>query len=97
MIDKHCVKLIKGDEIMSDQWLTWARKIQAISQSGLAFSKDIYDIERYEQLKELSAEIIGEYSGQTMDEIVAVLSKNQAIKHRKLTYEGLFSGKTKFC
>lgn len=38
---------------MSYQWLDWAKRIQALSQSGLAFSKDIYDIERYEELKKL--------------------------------------------
>ena len=27
------------------QWLDWAKRIQALSQSGLAFSKDIYDID----------------------------------------------------
>ncbi|ASV69536.1 NUDIX hydrolase N-terminal domain-containing protein [Cytobacillus kochii] len=74
---------------MSDQWLTWARKIQAIAQSGLAFSKDIYDIERYEQLKELSAEIIGEYSGQTMDEIVAVLSNESGYQTPKIDVRGV--------
>ncbi|WP_224654264.1 NUDIX hydrolase N-terminal domain-containing protein, partial [Escherichia coli] len=27
---------------MSTAWLDWAKRIQAVSQSGLAFSKDIY-------------------------------------------------------
>lgn len=36
---------------MSNQWLEWAKRIQALSQAGLTFSKDIYDIERYEELQ----------------------------------------------
>lgn len=95
MINYHGVKVIKGDEIMSDQWLTWARKIQAIAQSGLAFSKDIYDIERYEQLKELSAEIIGEYSGQSTDEIVAVLSNESGYQTPKIDVRGVVFRKNK--
>lgn len=74
---------------MTDKWLIWARKIQAISQSGLAFSKDIYDIERYEQLKELSAEIISEYSEQSTDDIVAVLSNESGYQTPKVDVRGV--------
>ena len=31
-------------------WLIWAREIQAIAQTGLAFSKDPYDLDRYAAL-----------------------------------------------
>jgi ADP-ribose pyrophosphatase YjhB (NUDIX family) len=47
---------------MSLKWLEWARRIQAISQAGLAFSKDPYDRERYEELQSIGAEIFSEYS-----------------------------------
>lgn len=46
-----------GDE-MEPQWLAWAREIQAIAQSGLAFTKDIYDRERYERLRALAARMM---------------------------------------
>ena len=52
---------------MNTQWLDWAKRIQALSQSGLAFSKDIYDIERYEELREISAEIMAEYTDLDMN------------------------------
>jgi len=38
--------------------LDWARKVQAIAQSGMAFTKDPFDRERYTQLKELVASIL---------------------------------------
>ena len=38
--------------------LDWARKVQAIAQTGLAFSKDPFDRERYTQLQELVASIL---------------------------------------
>ncbi len=28
-------------------WLRWAREVQALAQSGLAFTRDPYDVERY--------------------------------------------------
>ena len=39
-------------------WLVWAREIQAIAQTGLAFSKDPYDQERFAALRRLSARIM---------------------------------------
>ena len=44
-------------------WLDWAQRIQAIAQTGLTFSRDAYDIERYEQLRALAAEIMAAHSG----------------------------------
>ena len=40
------------------QWLTWARQLQAIAQSGLAYCKDKFDIERYHQIRALAAEMM---------------------------------------
>jgi len=38
--------------------LEWARKVQAIAQNGLAFTKDPFDKERFEQLQQLVAQIL---------------------------------------
>lgn len=38
--------------------LDWARKVQAIAQNGLLFSKDSFDRDRYTQLKDLSDSIL---------------------------------------
>ena len=38
--------------------LEWARKVQAIAQNGLAFTKDPFDVERYQQLQQLVASIL---------------------------------------
>jgi len=44
------------------RWLHWARELQALAQTGLAFAKDPYDRERYERLRSLSAEILAAHS-----------------------------------
>ncbi len=38
-------------------WLLWAREIQGIAQTGLAFSKDPYDVDRFKALSRLSSRI----------------------------------------
>ncbi|WP_371860507.1 NUDIX hydrolase [Paenibacillus chibensis] len=44
------------------KWLNWAKQIQGIAQTGLAYTKDVYDKERYEQLRALSLEIMEQYT-----------------------------------
>ncbi len=48
---------------MQPKWLEWAKQIQAISQAGLEYSRDVYDLERFEMLRTLSVEIMHEYTG----------------------------------
>ena len=45
------------------KWLTWAREVQAIAQSGLAYATDVYDRERYEKLRALAADMMAAGSG----------------------------------
>ncbi|MEO1249803.1 MAG: NUDIX hydrolase [Pseudomonadota bacterium] len=41
-----------------DPWLTWAREVQSIGQSGLHWQRDEFDKERYEQLLAISADMM---------------------------------------
>lgn len=47
---------------MEPKWLSWAKELQSIAQAGLAYSKDQYDIERFRQIRDLSVEILSEYT-----------------------------------
>ncbi len=40
------------------QWLHWARDLQAIAQTGLAYCKDPFDFERYSEIRKIAAEMI---------------------------------------
>lgn len=44
------------------KWLGWAQEIFSLSQSGLTYSGNQYDIERYKRLQEITAEIIANQS-----------------------------------
>lgn len=43
---------------MNDKWIEYAIRIQSIAQAGLQYGKDIYDKERYEELRNIAAEMI---------------------------------------
>lgn len=38
-------------------WVQWARKLAALAQSGLTYSENHFDIDRYEQMRKLAGEI----------------------------------------
>ncbi|HLO17903.1 MAG TPA: NUDIX hydrolase [Anaerolineales bacterium] len=44
------------------QWLAWAQEIFSLSQAGLSYSKNEFDIERYKRLQEITAEMIANQS-----------------------------------
>jgi ADP-ribose pyrophosphatase YjhB (NUDIX family) len=56
------------------QWLTLAREIYTLSQAGLAYSKNDFDLERYRRLQEISAEIIAGQSGLEKEAILESFS-----------------------
>ncbi len=53
------------------QWLEWAQKLQAIAQTGLTYAKDPFDIERYESIRQIAAEIM--VAGTESSEITPIL------------------------
>lgn len=45
-----------------EQWLQWAVELQSLAQAGLTYGKDVYDLERYTRIREISAEILSHMS-----------------------------------
>ena len=52
-----------------EKWLKWAIEIQSLAQAGLAYTNNVYDIERYERLREIAAEIIEEKSNISLEKV----------------------------
>lgn len=42
----------------NEKWLEWAVELQSLAQAGLTYGKDVYDRERYERIRDISAEIL---------------------------------------
>ena len=47
-----------NNTFLKEPWLKWAIEIQSIAQCGLTYTKDVYDKERYEQLRNIAAEML---------------------------------------
>jgi ADP-ribose pyrophosphatase YjhB (NUDIX family) len=48
---------------MNNKWLEWATELQSIAQAGLTFGENQYDRDRYQQIRDLSVNILQEYTG----------------------------------
>ncbi len=62
--------------IHEPKWVSWARELQAIAQTGLHFADSEYDRERYRRIQNLSVEIFSEYSGESVS-LINRLFENQ--------------------
>jgi len=60
-------------ENINEKWLDWAREIQALAQTGLAFAPNHYEKERSTRLIELSAEIIEAHTNLKAKDISKIL------------------------
>lgn len=73
---------------MSTKWLEWAKRIQSLSQAGLAYSKDVYDIERFEELRSISAEIMAEHTEVEMEKIKDLFASEKGYQTPKMDVRG---------
>ena len=58
-------KQLTTDRIMGSpeyKWLEWAKKLEAIAQTGLTYTEGVFDRERYKSLRAIAAEIMATYS-----------------------------------
>ena len=58
---------------MDPRWLQWAKRLQSIAQDGLTYTRDHYDVERYEQLREVAAEVLAAHSTGDLEEARGLL------------------------
>ena len=51
------------------KWLDWAVELQALAQAGLYYSKDIYDLERFQRIREIAADMLVSPSGLPAEQV----------------------------
>ena len=56
-------------ETAGRKWISWAMELQFIGQAGVTYSKDRFDQERFERIRELSGEIMSGYTGLSMEKV----------------------------
>ena len=52
-----------------EAWLNWAVELQALAQAGLFYSRDPYELERYQRIREISAEMVSHQSDIPLEKV----------------------------
>ena len=67
-----------------EKWLKWAIEIQSLAQAGLTYTDNVYDVERYERLREISAEMIQEKSNINLYKVKELFCNEKGYQTPKL-------------
>lgn len=66
------------------KWLDWAIELQSLAQAGLTYSKDSYDIERFERIRDISAEMVAYKSDIQIDKVKSLFCNETGYQTPKL-------------
>lgn len=69
-------------------WLTWARELQAIAQTGLTYCRDPFDRQRYEQIRDLAAQIFAGHTDTPIDRIAGLFDAQSGYATPKVDVRG---------
>ena len=70
------------------KWIAWAREIFSLSQTGLTYNKNEFDIERYKRLQEISAEMIESQSDISKESVQKSFSMQAGYATPKIDVRG---------
>lgn len=78
---------------MQHDWLNTAQRIQSIAQAGLTYCENSYDRERYEELLQLSARILTDYTEAPFERIMDLFDREEGYLTPKVDIRGVIFGK----
>lgn len=69
---------------MTQQWLDWAIELQSLAQAGLTYGKDQFDLERYTRIREISAEILANYTELPIEKVKSLFCNETGYQTPKI-------------
>ncbi len=74
---------------MTFDWLNIAKRLEAIAQTGFTYSKDDYDKERYQEIREISHTIFKHYTEAPLEKIRELFAKENGYPTPKVDIRGV--------
>lgn len=68
--------------------LRWARRLYSLSQAGLAYSRNEYDLERYQEMQTIAAEMLASHSNLTTEQVLQSFSLQDGYATPKIDVRG---------
>jgi ADP-ribose pyrophosphatase YjhB (NUDIX family) len=72
----------------SPKWLQWAREIYSLSQVGLTYNKNEFDLQRYKRLQEIAAEMLTSHLNMTKESVLESFSMQSGYVTPKIDVRG---------
>jgi ADP-ribose pyrophosphatase YjhB (NUDIX family) len=72
-----------------EQWLSYIQRIRALAQNGLAYSPNKYDIDRYEELQQLSEAMLADLTGFSVERIADIFKDEKGYATPKVDVRGV--------
>ena len=66
------------------KWLDFAIELQSLAQAGLAYGKDPYDLERYQRIREIAAEMMSIKTGFGLEHVKSVFCNEKGYQTPKI-------------
>lgn len=73
---------------MEPSWLVWARELQAVAQTGLAFATSVYDRERYTAIRSIAAQMMATHSDADFVHVKALFTQQTGYATPKVDVRG---------
>ena len=68
----------------NEKWLQWAVELQSLAQAGLTYGKDAYDLEPYQRIREIAAEIISHMADIPVETVTGLFCSESGYQTPKL-------------
>jgi ADP-ribose pyrophosphatase YjhB (NUDIX family) len=77
------------NEPIEPKWLLWARRLLAIAQIGLTYAEGVFDRERYEQIRQIGAEMMAKQSDADYQKTLELFSAEVGYATPKVDVRGV--------
>ena len=67
-----------------NKWLEWAKELQFLSQCALTYCKDKYDIERFQRIRDISAEMAADLTELPVEKVKGLFCADSGYQTSKL-------------
>ncbi|CUH95518.1 putative ADP-ribose pyrophosphatase YjhB [Propionispora sp. 2/2-37] len=72
-----------------EHWLSYIQRLQSIAQNGLTYSQNKYDLERFEELKEISEKMLADLIGKSITQIQNIFIHEHGYATPKVDVRGV--------
>jgi ADP-ribose pyrophosphatase YjhB (NUDIX family) len=75
--------------MMDPRWLGWAKRLQAIAQNGLAYAGNHFDVERYQSVRQIAAEMMASNSETDLARVIELFDREVGYATPKVDVRGV--------